>query len=157
MESACGRARQENSYITLLRMTWQFLFNKMKNMKTIYFHKISFLFLVQQGKFTARVIQRELAMITNLMTPNNFENVTKDDGSPFNVSNARVWFEVGRMLEVVICPVSWLGIPRHPLLSHLQHDLQSGGLRYQRSLQTRKGLSCGPVCGVWLKVMSLSL
>ena len=78
----------------------------MKNMKTIYFHKISFLFLVQQGKFTARVIQRELAMITNLMTPNNFENVTKDDGSPFNVSNARVWFEVGRMLEVVICPVS---------------------------------------------------
>ena len=62
-----------------------------KNRKLLYF------LLVQQGKFTARVIQRELAMITNLMTPNNFKNVTKDDGSPFNVSTARVWFEVGWM------------------------------------------------------------
>ena len=59
---------------------------------------LAHIFTVQQGKFTARVIQRELAMITNLMTPNNFKDVTKDDGSLFNVSTARVWFEVGMIL-----------------------------------------------------------
>ena len=73
--------------------------NKTINLRHFY-HKISFLFLVQQGKFTARVIQRELAMITNLMTPHNFKDVTKDDGSPFNVSTARVWFEVGDCVSV---------------------------------------------------------
>ena len=39
------------------------------------------IFLVEDGKFNARVIQRELAMITNLMTPENFENVVKDKSS----------------------------------------------------------------------------
>ena len=49
---------------------------------------------VEEGKFTGRVLQRELALITNLMTTENFENVTKDDGSPLNVTRAKLWFEV---------------------------------------------------------------
>ena len=51
--------------------------------------------IVQSGKFDGRVIQRELSMITNLMTEDNFEGVMKDDGKPLNVTRARVWFEVG--------------------------------------------------------------
>ena len=50
---------------------------------------------VQEGKFTARVIRRELAMITKLMTPENFKGVKNDDGTAFNISTARDWFEVG--------------------------------------------------------------
>ena len=49
---------------------------------------------MEEGKFNARVIQRELAMITHLMTEENFENVKRDDGKPLNVSRARTWFEV---------------------------------------------------------------
>ena len=49
---------------------------------------------VEEGKFTGRVLQRELSLITNLMTTENFENVTKDDGSPLNVTRAKLWFEV---------------------------------------------------------------
>ena len=33
-------------------------------------------------------------MITHLMTEENFEKVLRDDGSPLNVTRARVWFEV---------------------------------------------------------------
>ena len=50
--------------------------------------------LVEEGKFTGRVLQRELSMITHLMTEENFEKVLRDDGSPLNVTRARVWFEV---------------------------------------------------------------
>ena len=54
-------------------MTPTQIINKQKNKTNI--------FLVEDGKFNARVIQRELAMITNLMTPENFENVVKDKSS----------------------------------------------------------------------------
>ena len=54
-------------------MTPTQMINKQKNKTNI--------FLVEDGKFNARVIQRELAMITNLMTPENFENVVKDKSS----------------------------------------------------------------------------
>ena len=33
-------------------------------------------------------------MITHLMTEDNFDKVLRDDGSPLNVTRARVWFEV---------------------------------------------------------------
>ena len=42
--------------------------------------------IVEEGKFNARVIQRELAMITHLMTKDNFENVKRDDGWMNNYS-----------------------------------------------------------------------
>ena len=57
-------------------------------------NKIRHFHVVEEGKFNARVIQRELTMITHLMTKDNFENVKRDDGAPFNVSRARIWFEV---------------------------------------------------------------
>ena len=46
-----------------------------------------------------------------------------------------------------------VGLSPHPLLSHLQHDLQSGGLRHQRSMQARKGSvpSYGLVWCVFIK------
>lgn len=50
--------------------------------------------IVEEGKFTGRVLQRELSMITHLMTEDNFDKVLRDDGSPLNVTRARVWFEV---------------------------------------------------------------
>ena len=53
-----------------------------------------FIYVVEEGKFTGRVLQRELSMITHLMTEENFEKVLRDDGSPLNVTRARVWFEV---------------------------------------------------------------
>ena len=49
---------------------------------------------VEEGKFTGRVLQRELSMITHLMTEENFDKVLRDDGTPLNVTRARVWFEV---------------------------------------------------------------
>ena len=52
------------------------------------------IYVVEEGKFTGRVLQRELSMITHLMTEENFEKVLRDDGSPLNVTRARVWFEV---------------------------------------------------------------
>ena len=52
---------------------------------------------VEEGKFTGRVLQRELSMITNLMREENFVNVTRDDGQPLNVSKARIWFEVNKI------------------------------------------------------------
>jgi hypothetical protein len=33
--------------------------------------------LVNEGKFTGRVLQRELALITHLFTPDNFEGVKR--------------------------------------------------------------------------------
>ena len=38
-------------------------------------------------------------MITNLMTPQNFKGVKRDDGTPFNITTARVWFEVSERVE----------------------------------------------------------
>lgn len=65
--------------------------------------------IVQSGKFDGRVIQRELSMITNLMTEDNFEGVMKDDGKPLNVTRARVWFEVGLGCVMV-------AVPRYPMM-----------------------------------------
>ena len=47
---------------------------------------------MKKGKFTGRVVQRELAMITNLMTEENFAHLPPNQ--QFNVTAARVWYEV---------------------------------------------------------------
>ena len=47
---------------------------------------------MKNGKFTGRVVQRELAMITNLMTEENFAHLPPSQ--QFNVTAARVWYEV---------------------------------------------------------------
>ena len=65
-----------------------------KSLNSVHCLCVNTLIIVEEGKFTGRVLQRELSMITHLMTEDNFDKVLRDDGSPLNVTRARVWFEV---------------------------------------------------------------
>ena len=97
--------------------------------------------IVQSGKFDGRVIQRELSMITNLMTEDNFEGVMKDDGKPLNVTRARVWFEVGGSYVMVAVlqyrtpvPRDAAGLPPQQVLRGVQRHLRPHRLRRGRQL-----------------------
>ncbi|XP_023334777.1 uncharacterized protein LOC111706208 [Eurytemora carolleeae] len=49
--------------------------------------------LVEQKKFYGSVIQRELALISNLFTVDNFPNITRRDGKLLNFTKLLAWFE----------------------------------------------------------------
>ena len=48
--------------------------------------------LVQEGKFTGVVIQRELSLISNLFTEDNFDAVKRDDGTDLDLPGLVDWF-----------------------------------------------------------------